>query len=272
VTNAALPLSGTTIAVPETRESDRFAAMLEEQGATVFRCPLLAIVDAPDAAAVEAWLRRLARGDFGLVVLMTGEGIRRMMPVAQRCGIHAEVVEGFRRAVKVTRGPKPAKELKNLGLSPDLHAASPTTEGVIETLKSQDLKGKRVGVQLYGDEPNEKLIEFIASAGGTAEPVVSYVYAPASDDSRCVELIEKMNGGSIDMIAFTSAGQWKYLADAAARTKREDALHSGLARVKVAAVGPVVEEALKSANVRVDIVPQRPFVLKELVKQILALK
>jgi uroporphyrinogen-III synthase len=39
-------LSGRTIAVPETRELDVFSSMLERRGATVLRCPLVAILDA----------------------------------------------------------------------------------------------------------------------------------------------------------------------------------------------------------------------------------
>jgi uroporphyrinogen-III synthase len=46
----AKPLAGRTIAIPETRELDLFARMLEQRGANTVRCPLLAILDAPDQA------------------------------------------------------------------------------------------------------------------------------------------------------------------------------------------------------------------------------
>jgi len=42
--------------VPETRELEVFAAMLERRGASVVRCPLVAIHDAPDPAPVLASL------------------------------------------------------------------------------------------------------------------------------------------------------------------------------------------------------------------------
>ena len=63
------------------------------------------------------------------------------------------------------------------GSPPDLPAAKPTTAGVIETLRALDLRGRRVGVQLYGDEPNRALIDFLESAGATALPVAPYRYA-----------------------------------------------------------------------------------------------
>jgi len=54
-------LSGRTIALPETRELDRLAQLLTEEGAKTLRCPLIAIKDAPDQRPVEAWLRAQAR-------------------------------------------------------------------------------------------------------------------------------------------------------------------------------------------------------------------
>jgi len=41
-------LHGRRIAVPESRELDVFATLLERRGALVLRCPLIDIRDAPD--------------------------------------------------------------------------------------------------------------------------------------------------------------------------------------------------------------------------------
>ncbi len=55
-------LTGRTVAVPETRELDVFSSMLERRGATVLRCPLVAILDAPDPQPVLEWLRAFCAG------------------------------------------------------------------------------------------------------------------------------------------------------------------------------------------------------------------
>ena len=55
-------LAGKTIAVPETRELDLFAALLERRGAQVLRCPLVVIRDAADPAPVLNFIRRFAEG------------------------------------------------------------------------------------------------------------------------------------------------------------------------------------------------------------------
>ena len=42
--------------MPETRELDVLAQMLERDGAIVIRCPLVSIRDVPDPAPVVVWL------------------------------------------------------------------------------------------------------------------------------------------------------------------------------------------------------------------------
>ena len=107
---------------PETRELDRLAQLLTEEGATTLRCPLVAIKDAPDQRPVEAWLRALAAGGMDDVIFLTGEGLRRLLAAAERIGLRAEVVAALGRARKITRGPKPARALHEIGLSSDLPA------------------------------------------------------------------------------------------------------------------------------------------------------
>ena len=82
-----LPLTGRVVALAESRQLEDLAALLEREGATALRCPLVAILDAPDPAPVVAWLRDLVADRFGCVVLMTGEGVRRLDGFAERAGL-----------------------------------------------------------------------------------------------------------------------------------------------------------------------------------------
>src|SRR5258706_3723793 len=82
--NGRGPLAGRTIALPEMRELDRMSDLLAKEGATTFSCPLIGIRDVSDPAPVEAWLRKLIGGDFHDLILMTGEGLVRLMGFAER--------------------------------------------------------------------------------------------------------------------------------------------------------------------------------------------
>src|SRR5215472_10628086 len=64
----AASLDGLTILVPESRELDFFAELLEAEGATALRCPLVQIRDLDDTADCEAWIEQLIAGTFQDVV------------------------------------------------------------------------------------------------------------------------------------------------------------------------------------------------------------
>jgi uroporphyrinogen-III synthase len=258
-------LHGKVVALPEARELDRLAQLLEEHGATPLRCPMVQILDAPDPAPVEAWLRRLAGGAFDDVIFLTGEGLRRLLTAAERAGLRDGVVAALGRARRITRGPKPARALHEIGLSSDLPASVPTSRGVIDALAALDLRGRRVGLQRYGQEPSAELVAFLEQAGAAVDSVAPYVYAPAADDARVRHLIAEVEAGRVAAIAFTSAAQIDRLWQVARGAGAEAALPAALARTRVAAIGPVVVAALGARGVRVDIAPDKPFVMKHLV-------
>jgi uroporphyrinogen-III synthase len=130
-----LPLAGRTIALAEGRQLEELAGMLEQEGAATLRCPLLSILDAPNPEPVRNWLQQLLADRFAYVVLFTGEGVRRLLACADRAGWRDDVIAALGRARTVTRGPKPVKALKEVGLTPAVVAEKPTTEGVIATLR-----------------------------------------------------------------------------------------------------------------------------------------
>jgi uroporphyrinogen-III synthase len=266
------PLAGRTIALPETRELDRLAGILEEGGATTVRCPLVAILDAPVTGPVDAWLDQLCTRGFDDVILLTGEGLRRLLARARATGRETEVIAALGKTRKVTRGPKPARALHDIKLRTDLPAAPPTSQGVMDTLAAAavPLTGRHIGVQLYGTEPNLPLVRFLVGQGAQVTTVAPYIYAPAADEDRVADLIARLAGGTIDAIAFTSASQVDRLFAVAAERGLEAVLTSGLGRTKVAAIGPVVSGALRDRRVAVDIAPDEPFVMKRLTAAITA--
>src|SRR5260370_11289490 len=115
-------LAGRRIALLEHRELDRLGRMLEEQGAETLRCPLVAIVDAADPAPVRAWIERAIAAPFDDLVLMTGEGLRRLRGAAERAGLEPDFRDALGRMRTITRGPKPARALREIGMSPALRA------------------------------------------------------------------------------------------------------------------------------------------------------
>lgn len=262
-----LPLAGRTIALAEGRQLEELARLLEKDGATTLPCPMLSILDAPDDGPILAWLDYLQAGQFAWVILLTGEGLRRLLACADRHGRRAAVITALAQTRTIVRGPKPARALKEIALEPTMSAAAPTTDGVIAALRSIDLRGLTVGVQLYS-ESNPPLEEFLSGAGATVATVQPYIYAPASDAGRVGDLIDRLADGKVDAIVFTSAPQVERLFTVASETGATDRLMAGLTRTLVAAVGPLVRDDLQKHGVKVGVCPEQGWQMKNLVQQL----
>jgi uroporphyrinogen-III synthase len=176
-------------------------------------------------------------------------------------------MEAFGAVRTICRGPKPVRALRAIGLRAGIVSDAPTTEGVMASLAREDLGGRRVGVQLYGEEPNDKLIAFLANAGATVHTVSPYTYQKGPPEP-VLELISAMAEGRINVIAFTSSPQVHHLFEVAEARGRAADLRAGLARTRVAAVGPIVAATLGERGCKADIVPERSFFLRPMVNDI----
>ncbi|WP_027576768.1 uroporphyrinogen-III synthase [Bradyrhizobium sp. WSM1743] len=248
-------LNGYRILILETREEAQFSKLLVEQGAEVVQCPMFTIHDAPDPAPVEAWIRRAIDKPFDDLVLMTGEGLRRIMKLARARGLDAALIEALARARKFTRGPKPGKALREIGLEAQQTTEKPTTEGVIEMLAKLDLKGRRLGLQLYPDKDHRALAGALAAQGAAVDTVLPYVYDSKAADANIVAAIDDMASGRIDSLALTNLGQVRRLIEAAKAHGSEAKLRAGLERTLIASVGPAVSGELAAHGLRTDVSP-----------------
>ena len=265
------PLTNRRIALAECRELDLLARMLEREGADIVRCPLVAIQDAPDPAPVEAWIRRVIAGKCDDLILYTGEGVRRLVGFADRAGLRDDFVAALGKVNKITRGPKPVRALREIGLSSDLAAKVPTTDGIIAALEAKTLHARAVGLQIYGQEPNLKLTVFLEAHGATIDIVAPYIYSSEADDHRVEALIHELGVGGIEAITFTSSPQVRRLAEVAEKAGISEILRQGLARTKVAVMGPVAADELARLGASPDAMADRPYSMKPFVQAIIRL-
>ena len=264
-------LNGYRILILETREEAQFSRLLAEQGADVLQCPMFAIHDAPDPAPIEAWIRRCIEKPFDDLVLMTGEGLRRLMKVTRRMDVERDFIAAVGKARKFARGPKPGRALREIGLEPQMTTEKPTSEGIAEMLSRVDLADHRVGLQLYPDKDHSALIGAITAQGAEVDPVTPYIYDAQAADTNIVTAIEEMAQGHIDAIALTNLGQIRRLIEVARAHGNEARLREGLEITPIASVGPAVSDELKSHGLRADIYPANDaFFMKPLISAMAA--
>ena len=208
-------LKDKVVAVPEARQLDVLASLLERRGASVLRCPLVGILDSPDEPGVLAWIERLIATPTDLAVFYTGEGIQRLVGFARRAGRDAPFVAALARTPKLTRGPKPKRALKALELEPEYVATEPTTAGMIERRRRSR---HRCAASRFSSTTRIKIGSSSTSSSSAAprvDAVAPYVYASQADDERVTALIGELAAGRVDAIAFTSKAQVQRLLELA---------------------------------------------------------
>jgi uroporphyrinogen-III synthase len=265
-------LDGLRILVPESRQLDLFAGMIEEAGGRVVRCPLVQILDVEDSHKAEAWIDQLIVGAFQDVIWLTGEGLRRLLAIAARTERKESFITALGKVRSITRGPKPARALSEIGLAPGLAAATPTSDGVIAALAADDIHGRPIGIQLYPGDGTAHLLESLRARGAIVTPITPYRYASRTDTAQVVAAIKDMIDGRIDVIAFTSSPQVERLFAVAREAGLEAQLKDALRRIGVASIGPIVEEALTRLGIKHFVQPETAFHMKPLIRAIAAWK
>lgn len=261
-------LVGKTVLVPESRELDLFARMLEAEGAAVLRCPLVQICDLNDTSEAQSWTAKLIAGEFQDVIWLTGEGLRRLLSMAETHGTRDALIAALRNVRSIVRGSKPARVLRELGIAPGLAATAPTSQGVIDVLARENLSNRRIGVQLYPGDGSLPLIAQLHELGALVVPITPYRYASQTETEKVADTIRMAAAGRIDVIAFTSSPQVERLFDVADKTGLRATLCDGLDRCRIAAIGPVVEETLQRHGITKILRPETNFHLKPLVRAI----
>ncbi len=251
----AQPLENINVAILEHRFTKEFSTLFERLGASVHACPLLEERPVENRRELQEFVRRVVAGDLDVMIFLTGVGARFLIAEAEAMGMKDDFLKALGKLTIVVRGPKPVAAMRQFGVRVDVVPENPTTEGVIETLRSRDLQGRRVGVQLYGT-PNPQLVSALESKGAGVSPVQVYAYGAAADSSAVNALISRILDARIQVIAFTSAPQVKMLFDFATQLGLAAPLESALKNtVTIASIGEVTSRALAERNLVAKIIP-----------------
>ncbi|MDP9844519.1 uroporphyrinogen-III synthase [Streptosporangium lutulentum] len=249
-------LAGFTIGVTATRRREEFCALLERRGARVVRAPAIRLVPLAADADLLAATRASLSGPVDDVVVTTGVGFRGWMAAAEGWGLSADLTAHLTRARLLTRGPKARGAVRAAGLNDHWTPPAESCEEVKQHLLAQDLRGRRIAVQLHG-EPLSGFVAALREAGAEVIEVPVYRWLPYRDASPLRRLISQAISGGVDAVAFTSAPAVLAMLNAARADGLEDALIAAFAGPVVAAcVGPVTAGPLEARGVPA-VLPER---------------
>ena len=246
--------------VLESRRSREMAALVSTYGGRPVVAPALREVPLESNPDALLFADALIRGEFDVVILLTGVGTRALLEVVQTSGSREAFVAALAKTKVVARGPKPLAVLRELQVPVWVAAPEPNTWR--ELLAALDatgtsLHGLSVAVQEYGVS-NPELLEGLAARGARVTRVPVYRWALPEDVEPLRAAVGSIADGHVDVAIFTTSVQVVHLLQVAATLGKDDAVREGLQRMVVAAIGPTTSEALRVERLPVDLEASHP--------------
>jgi uroporphyrinogen-III synthase len=260
---ASPSFNGLKVLVLESRRARELASIVSSYGGQPLVAPSMREVPLESNTEAVAFADALVRGEFDLVILLTGVGTRALVDLVQRVrGSLDPFVEALRRTKVAARGPKPVAVLRELQVPVWVTAPEPNTwrellAALDEKSAALPLSGAHVAVQEYGAS-NPALLSRLESRGARVTRVPVYQWTLPEDLEPLRAAVRAVAGGEIDVALFTTATQVVHLLKVAGMMAMEDAVRDGLRRVVVASIGPTTSEELRQQGIAVHMEPTHP--------------
>ena len=255
-------LSGLRVIAFESRRAAEMAKLIENHGGRAIVAPSMREVPLESNTEALSFARTLASGGFDMVIFLTGVGTRALARVVETIYPLDDFAAALRRIAVVTRGPKPAAALKELGVPVALNVPEPNTwrellHALDDNAASLPLAGKRVAVQEYGAS-NQELLAGLAARGARVTRVPVYQWALPEYTGPLRAAVDAIVRGEIEIALFTTSVQVEHLLQVAREMGCEQELRRGLARVVIGSIGPLTSGELREQGLSVDFEPEHP--------------
>ena len=256
---ASASLNGRVLAFVEARMPDEMASLIRRHGGVPLGAPVLQEHYLTDSPEVQQAVTDVCEGRVDTAIFLTGVGANAMMGIAESMDRLQAFEAGLREITVVARSPKPGRILRRHKIPIDIMPPEPyTSSDLTSAMSGLDLGGKRVIFQRYGG-PDSELPTYLREQGANYQELTLYDWGLPDDAEPVLRLIDRMDSGEIDALAFTSRPQVPNLLEIAAQTGKERSLRRSLAeKVAVASVGPVCTRKLLESGITVDVEPDHP--------------
>lgn len=201
---AADGLQGVTVLVTRpAHQAEHLCQLIEAQGGSVFRFPLLSIAAPSDPQALDAIVSRLAQ--FEIAIFISPNAVEFGMQAIESRG-------GLPPSIKIAAvGQGSARSLEQQGIKTDIFPTQQfNSEAVLAMTEMQSVAGKRI-VIFRGEGGRELLAETLRERGAQVEYAECYRREKPKQDIK--ELSSQLSQGNIDIITLTSSESLQNLYD-----------------------------------------------------------
>ena len=239
------PLSGRRIVITRARsQAGAFARALEALGGEVVEFPTIEILPPQSYGPLDQAIQQIEK--YHWIIFTSVNGVAYFFDRWKKLQRDMRALNGIRIAAI---GPETAKRLESAGLHPNIVPWEFRAEAILEELKPEEMRGKRVLLPRAA-KARDVLPKTLKEWGAEVDVIEAYRTAVAKSDARWLE--ELLRQKRIDMITFTSSSTVSHFA---ALFPRED-IKGLLSGAAVACIGPITQQTAEEMGFRVDVVSQ----------------
>lgn len=241
----------------ESRRSSEAATLIRTFGGRPLAAPAMREVPLDSNHAACDFAAALERGEFDIVIFLTGVGVRALLDAVQPDYPRDRLASALARTKTVVRGPKPLAALRALQVPVWVTAPEPNTWHEVVTAidaraHERPLAGARIAVQEYGVS-NPELLDALRARGAAVTAIPVYRWELPEDLGPMRNAIRAIARGEVDVAIFTSGVQVAHLWTIAAQMRLEQDVRRQLERSVIASIGPTTSGELARTGIPRDV-------------------
>ncbi|MBS1822398.1 MAG: uroporphyrinogen-III synthase [Acidobacteria bacterium] len=245
----------------ESRRAKEVEKLIRTYGGEATVVPALRKIGLDSNEETIKFANRLIRGEFDLIVFLTGIGVRALVDLVQTRVNKDEFLEALRKVKIAARGAKPTTALRELKVPVHAISEDPSTWRellrAINTTFGESLNTMKVAVQEYGASNPE----FLAELSNRCDELVKvpvYQWTLPDDLQPLRESVMGLINGAVDVVLFMTAVQVIHLFQVAEQMGVAPQLRDSLQSTVVLSIGPTTSEELTHYGIQPDFEPSRP--------------
>jgi uroporphyrinogen-III synthase len=194
----------------ESRRAKEIEKLIRIYRGDPFVVPSMREVGLESQTAALEFVDNLLKGEFDLIIFMTGVGMRALMDITKTKHDPAAVIVALRKVRIAARGPKPEQMLREMKIPVAMTSAEPSTWrevlSMLEESFGESLKTQRVALQEYGAS-NPELLFALSERCRSVTKVPVYQWALPEDLQPLRDCVLRITTGFVDVVLFMTAVQ-----------------------------------------------------------------
>lgn len=249
------PLFGKKVVVTRTRkQASALVRLLEEEGAETVEFPTIEIVPPESWYEMDKAIENL--GLYNWIIFTSVNGVEFFF---DRLKAKKKNISEFKGVKIATIGEQTGRAVENLGLSVDIIPYEFRAEGVVESFRGINIKGKRILIP-RAKEAREILPVELQKMGAEVNVVTAYKTKKPNLE-RVEEVREMLRSGEIDVLTFASSSTVSNFLSILGKGSKL------LLKPTIACIGPITAQPLREIGIEPQIVCKK-YTIEELVREI----